>query len=142
MKLHILVIAALALLHSMPALSQDAKSPRSVPADKQSWTKAVGFQIQRRSVVAVSRARMEGIDGNYSLKVGFQLHPDGAISNVRVIESSGNLAVDRIATDMPALASPFPAFTPDMQSEPVSIVAPIVLKLEAPAPHDEGRAGE
>ncbi|WP_411036988.1 TonB family protein [Shinella sp. BYT-45] len=144
MKPYLHIAVALAFLHSTPAFSQDAKAPRVIPTDKQSWSKAVGARIQRRSTVVVSRARLEGIYGDFNLKIGFQISPDGNVSNVRVVESSGDPAVDKIAMDMPALASPFPAFTPDMQATPVSLVAPIVLHLEVPTPveGESGAAGE
>lgn len=140
MKHFLITIASTSLLLSGLALAQDGKSPRRIPSDKQSWTKAVNTQLQRRSAYVASKARMQGIEGDLKLKLGFKLSSDGQVSNIRIIESSGNEAVDKIASEMPQMDIPFPGFTPDMGKNPISLVAPIILHLEPEQPVEEGMA--
>jgi len=132
MKRFLITIVSTSLFFSGLAVAQDAKSSRRVATDKQSWSKAVGAQLQRRSNYVVSRARMEGIAGELKPKIGFKLSPDGTVSNIHVIESSGNDAVDKIASGMPEMDRRFPAFSPDMGKDPISLVAPIILHLAPP----------
>ncbi|MCD1263018.1 hypothetical protein B5M44_00490 [Shinella sumterensis] len=128
--------AAAAISLSPPAFAQDTKSQRPAPSDKEDWTQAVGAKIKRQSAHAVIKARELGLDGDFQVSVGFTISPDGKVSGARIVTSSGHPELDAVAIDMANRAAPFPTFTPDMGDEPVSMLAPIILKLKKPETAD------
>jgi TonB family protein len=128
--------AAAAISLSVPAFAQGNASQRPAPSDKKSWSQAVGAQIKRQSALAVIKARELGLDGDFEVSVGCTISVDGKVSDARIVTSSGNPDLDAVAIDMANRAAPFPTFTPDMGEEPVSLVAPIILKLKKPKTAD------
>lgn len=122
---------------SIPAFAQRQERlpqpPAPSPTTQAEWYRAVGSKLQRVGARAVVKATREGIVGRFETQVGFTVSAEGTVSDIRLVESSGNPKVDEIALEFPVLASPFARFTADMTPEPKSIIAPLQLHLDRPA---------
>jgi protein TonB len=74
----------------------------------------------------VSRRRQEeGV-----ATVGFKAHPNGRVSHVRVIKSSGFRNLDKAVVDMVKRSLPLPAFSQGMAQTPIEVTIPIEFRLE------------
>ncbi|MCI9868846.1 TonB family protein [Rhizobium skierniewicense] len=93
------------------------------------WTRFVGARLQRNSGPFGKVGRELGIVGEFSMKIGFNVMPDGTVSDVHLVEGSGDQRLNGAALEIPARAEPFPAFTSDMAPTPRAVVAPLVLNL-------------
>lgn len=51
--------------------------------------------------------------GNGTVVVGFTIGKDGSLAGVKLLQSSGNAALDKIALDHIRRSAPFPAPPPD-----------------------------
>ncbi len=127
------------LMVAMPSFAQEpsqALRPQARPENAPQWTRLVSAHLQRRAGVVVAASRQHGIVGNYSLKIGFNLLPDGSVSDVHLVEGSGEEKIDAAALRIPGLSVPFPEFTADMSRQPKPIVAPFLFRLtpKPPAP--------
>jgi len=68
--------------------------------------------------------RIEGVVG-----VAFTLHPDGRITDARIVDSSGHRLLDDSAREMLATAGPLPPFPEEMAREPLALEVPIQYSL-------------
>jgi TonB family protein len=122
---------------SLPASS--ASRSQAVDAspieNQEDWKRAVASILQRYGGRLVGDLRPLELDGVFTAKISFDLSPDGKVSDIKLVESSGNGQVDAATLKIPARDAAFPAFAPDMsQDGPKKIVAPFVVHLEKPTP--------
>lgn len=130
------ILFVMALCLATPALAQQQPRPPQVPdiVSAQDWYRVVSGRLQRVGARAVATAaREDGISGLFEPKVGFTVSFDGTVSDVHIVESADNDAVDALALQLPSLAAPFPRFAPDMTREPKPMVAPLQLHFTPPA---------
>lgn len=122
----VIVVGAGSFATSTPASAQETARIRA-PENKAEWMRFVSGRLQRFSGSVVRFSRQNGIFGDYSITIGFDVQPDGSVSNVRLVKSSGYKLVDDVALQIPARAAPFPIFTGDMPAVAKSIVVPLVF---------------
>ena len=120
----------------MPAIAPAyAEAPPVVqPQNVAEWNRFVSARLQRRSGTVVNAGRKLGIVGKYTVKIGFSVMPDGSVSDVHVVQGSGDERLDAAALNIPASAVPFPAFTSGMAPTPRSMVAPLIFQLRPASP--------
>jgi len=120
---------------SMPRASSSNNVQAAPILDQEEWKRAVASILRRHGSQLVGDLRLLELDGVFKAKIGFDLSPDGKVSNIRVVEGSGNSDVDAAARKIPETDAPFPAFTPDMSRDgSKKIVAPFVVDLKKPEP--------
>lgn len=103
--------------------------------DQEEWKRAVARILQRYGARLVGELLPLELNGVFKAKISFDLSPDGKVSNIKLVESSGNSQVDATALKFPTTKASFPAFTPDMSRDsPKKIVAPFEVRLEKPTP--------
>jgi protein TonB len=90
--------------------SASAGSTAPMAASKASGGKAVSPAAYARAVMQKVRAtRKKSGAGKGQVVVGFSIAPDGGLAAVKVLQGSGNSALDQIAADHIRRAAPFPA---------------------------------
>ncbi len=99
------------------------------------WQAAVTRILQRYGAILSRELRPLELDGVFKPRISFYLSPDGTVSNVELIESSGDDLVDAAALKVPTAGAAFPPFTSDMASDkPKRLVAPFELRFQKPKP--------
>lgn len=119
-----------------PKAAAPAKRVERRPANADEWQRFVSSYLQRRAGIVVKVSRDHDIVGDYAVQIGFNVNPDGSVSDIRLVKGSGDERLDTAALRIPALAAPLPSFTSDMPARQKPIVAPFIFKLtpEAPKP--------
>lgn len=122
-----------------PGPTSKASAPASPPSRGDSgrttatsgWGKEDYFSAIRRKIAAAKRypaeAANEGSEG--TAVVGFDLHRDGAVSNVRVLKSSLSGILDLEAQKTVQRAAPFPAVPAGIEGEPLSMRIPLSFEI-------------
>lgn len=126
----------MALCLATPVLAQQQPRPPQVPniETAQDWYRVVSARLQRVGArLVATAARDDGIAGMFEPHVGFTVAFDGSVSDIHIVESSDNEAVDQLALRLPSMAAPFPRFAPDMTRDPKPMVAPLQLHFDPPA---------
>lgn len=95
------------------------------------WGKEDYFNTIRRKIAEAKRypseAANEGSQG--TAVVGFDLHRDGAVSNVRILKSSLSGILDLEAQRTVQRAAPFPAVPPGINGEPLNMRIPLSFEI-------------
>lgn len=112
-------------------------APATRPQNVTEWYKFVSARLQRNAGSVFRVSRKHGIVGNYTVKIGFNLQPDGSTSDVYLLQGSGDERLDAATLRIPVNAAPFPSFTGDMEPTPRLIVAPLVFILTPVTPAPE-----
>lgn len=129
-KVGLVVMIALSSTFATVISQAFAETPPAVqPRNASEWTRFVGARLQRNSGQFGNVGRKLRIVGEFNMKIGFNVMPDGTVSDVHLVEGSGDQRLDAAALEIPARAEPFPAFTSDMAPTPRAVVAPLVLHL-------------
>jgi TonB family protein len=103
--------------------------------NQEEWKRAVAHILRGYSHRLIGELRPLELDGVFEAKISFDLSADGKVSNIKLVDSSGNGKVDAATLKIPAKEVAFPAFAPDMsQDGPKKIVVPFVVHLEKPTP--------
>jgi len=144
-RLYGLVVIGLlagAVLTTLPASAQtapaatqsDAVQPRPI-TNQEEWQNAVIRILQRYGGILSRELQPLGLDGVFKPKISFYLSPNGDVSGIELVESSGDALVDAAALKVPASGASFPAFSPDMASDkPKKLIAPFEVHLKKPEP--------
>jgi protein TonB len=89
------------------------------------------FNVVRRKIAEAKRypseAFNEGSQG--TAVVGFELHRNGAISNVRLLKSSLSGILDLEARKTVQRAAPFPAVPSGIRGEPLNMRIPLSFEI-------------
>lgn len=136
-RVGLVMMLALALPFTADISATSAEAPFApLPQNATEWNRYVSTRLRRASIPIANAARKRGIVGDYALKIDFTIKSDGSVSDVRLMEGSGDDALDAAALEVPAKAVPFLPFTKDMPQTPRRISAPLVFKLvpEPPKP--------
>ncbi|MGE7368829.1 energy transducer TonB family protein [Neorhizobium sp. NPDC001467] len=126
------ITAATWLATGLPSSAQETLKMR-VPQNEAEWMRFVRGRLQRYSGSVVAISRRQTIFGHFTLAIGFIARPDGSVSDIRIVKSSGNETLDETALQIPTRAAPLPTFPADMPRAPKSVVAPLEFTLTPPA---------
>ncbi len=101
-----------------PRAEEGASSPVTTASSAGSRAKATGGELSPRAYAKaiLKKVRATGRKlgaGKGTAIVGFSISPNGGLSAVQVLKSSGNAALDEIAMDHIRRSAPFPAPPPD-----------------------------
>lgn len=120
-----------------PAASKsDAVRPRPI-TNQAEWQSAVVRILQRYGILLSRELRPLELDGVFKPTVSFYLAPDGTVSDVELVKSSGDDLVDAAALKVPTAGATFPPFTPDMPSDkPKKLIAPFEVHLSKSEPEE------
>ena len=122
-----------------PSPTSKASAPASLPsrgdsgrtATTSGWGKEDYFNVIRRKIAEAKRypteAANEGSQG--TAVVGFDLHRDGTVSNVRVLKSSLSGILDLEAQKTIQRAAPFPEVPARLRGEPLSMRIPLSFEI-------------
>ena len=114
-----------------PAAPQTAEVPSII--NQVEWQNAVALILQRYGQLLARELAPLELDGVFKPKISFYLSPDGTVSDVKLVESSGDDLVDAAALKVPTAGAAFPRFTPDMVSDkPRKLIAPFEVRLHKP----------
>ena len=123
-----------------PAAPTEAEAPEIT--NQAEWQSTVVSILRRYGVLLSRELRPLELDGVFKPKISFYLAPDGTVSDVELVESSGDDLVDAAALKVPTAGAAFPPFTPDMPSDkPKKLIAPFEVHLSKPEP-EEPKAGD
>lgn len=114
-----------------------ASETANVPSitNQAEWQNAVVLILQRYGQLLARELAPLELDGVFKPKISFYLSPDGTVSDVKLVESSGDDLVDAAALKVPTAGVAFPPFTPDMASDqPKKLIAPFEVRLHKPEP--------
>jgi hypothetical protein len=118
-----------------PAAPSEAEAPQIT--NQAEWQSAVVRILRRYGVLLSRELRPLELDGVFKPKISFYLAPDGTVSDVELVESSGDDLVDAAALKVPTAGAAFPHFTLDMPSDkPKKLIAPFEVHLSKPEPDD------
>lgn len=95
-------------------------SGAGIPAGDFAWIR----DAIQRAIAYPAAARRMGWEGK--VVVAFHLLPDGSVRDVRVVQGSGYVALDRGAIDAVRTASPFPRSPVEAE-----VITPVVYRLTA-----------
>ena len=126
---------------TVPAASSEAEAPQIT--NQEEWQNAVIRILQRYGGILSRELQPLGLVGVFKPKISFYLSPNGDVSEIELVESSGDALVDAAALKIPASGASFPAFSPDMASDkPKKLIAPFEVHLKKPEPEQaaEGAA--
>lgn len=136
------VLAATA--YTMPSVAQTGPRVTTTPAapaeapsinNQTEWQNAVVRILQRYGQLLARELAPLELDGVFKPKISFYLSSDGTVSDVKLVESSGDDLVDAAALKVPTAGAAFPPFTPDMASDkPKQLIAPFEVRLHKPEP--------
>lgn len=130
--------------YTMPSVAQTGPRVTATPAAPQTaevpsiinqveWQNAVALILQRYGQLLARELAPLELDGVFKPKISFYLSPDGTVSDVKLVESSGDDLVDAAALKVPTAGAAFPRFTPDMVSDkPRKLIAPFEVRLHKP----------
>jgi periplasmic protein TonB len=101
-------------------------SPNAVRA-KTTWNKAIASHLERFKRFPAA-ARAQGVEG--STIVEFKVSRDGAVSDWRIVRSSGQPLLDEAALAMIARAAPVPAAPNDVSGATFTLTVPVVFRVQ------------
>jgi len=117
------------------AAPSEAETPQIT--NQAEWQSAVVRILRRYGVLLSRELRPLELDGVFKPKISFYLAPDGTVSDVELVESSGDDLVDAAALKVPTAGAAFPPFTSDMPSDkPKKLIAPFEVHLSRPQPEE------
>ncbi len=122
--------ALLLALGAAPSQAQD-ETANWAPANMAEWRAAVSVALQQAKEyppesLAASEAGRAVVE--------FTVDRAGAVSDVRLVSSSGFVVLDAAAKTMVARAAPLPPFTPDMPQQTVRMRLPATFAVGASEP--------
>ncbi|MCK4206208.1 energy transducer TonB [Brucella pituitosa] len=132
--------------YTMPSVAQTGPRITTTPAAPQTaevlsitnqaeWQNAVALILQRYGQLLARELAPLELDGVFKPKISFYLSPEGTVSDVKLVERSGDDLVDAAALKVPTAGAAFPAFTPDMASDkPKKLIAPFEVRLHKTEP--------
>ncbi|WP_435657653.1 energy transducer TonB family protein [Brucella pituitosa] len=132
--------------YTMPSVAQTGPRITTTPAAPQTaevlsitnqaeWQNAVALILQRYGQLLARELAPLELDGVFKPKISFYLSPEGTVSDVKLVERSGDDLVDAAALKVPTAGAAFPAFTPDMASDkPKKLIAPFEVHLHKTEP--------
>ncbi len=130
--------------YSLPSVAQTgsrvtttsaASETADVPSitNQAEWQNAVVLILQRYGELLARELAPLELDGVFKPKISFYLSPDGTVSDVQLIESSGDDLVDAAALKVPTAGAAFPPFSPDMAGDKSKkLIAPFEVRLHKP----------
>ncbi|WP_200686624.1 TonB family protein [Paracoccus caeni] len=127
-----LFIACLSLSLLSPLFTSEVRAQSSfgrkettAPQNLEQWTEQT-LQAFRRALRRSDTAlNTVGANRNHSTIVAITIARDGSVTDVRVVESSGNPAMDAAFIRHFSAIRDIPAFTPDMNVPSITLPLPI-----------------
>lgn len=112
--------------------AQETTQEQSEGTFGQGGTKPLEYFTELSAWIKVNQkypkmARRLGQEGD--VKVGFNVNPDGRLTDIQVIEKSPHEALNQAATDLIAASSPFKPFPDNFPKKPIWKEQPVSYKL-------------
>ena len=98
------------------------------PKDFREWTALLHGNIRRQIAVAQSTLQIASPTTKQKVVIRLTVHPDGAMGDIQVEETSGSSALDRAVIRVVRNAQKQPPFTPDMPNRPMEFLLPANIK--------------
>ena len=105
--------------HSEGTFGQGGTKPLEYFTELSAWIK-----VNQKYPKMARRLGQEG-----DVKVGFNVNPDGRLTDIRVIEQSPHEALNQAATELIAASSPFKPFPDNFPKKPIWKEQPVSYKL-------------